>query len=65
MGFLSNKIWVRIFLGHPVFVNFIINQVDVERKNHHSHEGEEPTLKNFFFPFIFLSSRELANVLIF
>jgi len=19
MGFLSNKIWVRIFLGHPVF----------------------------------------------
>jgi len=49
MGFLSNKIWVRIFLGHPVFVNFINNQIDVERKNHHSHEGEEPTLKNFFF----------------
>jgi len=20
MGFLSNKIWVRIFLGHPIFV---------------------------------------------
>jgi len=21
MGFLSNKIWVRIFLGHPVGMN--------------------------------------------
>jgi len=28
MGFLSNKIWVRIFLGHPVhpeFVHFLYN----------------------------------------
>ena len=22
MGFLSNKIWVRIFLGHPVYIFF-------------------------------------------
>jgi len=27
MGFLSNKIWVCIFLGHPVFADFIFTWI--------------------------------------
>ena len=33
MGFLSNKIWVRIFLGHPViWEKYVINWNDAGKQ---------------------------------
>ena len=34
MGFLSNKIWVRIFLSHPVYIGVVLRAHTVRGESH-------------------------------
>jgi len=49
MGFLSNKIWVRIFLGHPVHNGVILHAHPVRGESHNQRNatGEFATVPRY------------------